>query len=272
MLDSADLFPNLSSVTETRIWPLHPQTIVIPSPNFIYVHEWQMTSLFFIFYFFFNLPTWFWTRNELSPRLSVWESGHMSREAELEAQSQSELCTEELPVCSDKEAAGCAVWGAHQILLGQREMGPFGTGMESVLRSVSDLCSAWNPRWCRGKWELPSFNVMVGVATFPGSQNPFPCSILSTCGHALTFTLCNICCCGFQWASPIIWNFMGEHQVSLSSSFSLGTKKLPLYVTWEYSPEKQYLVSWSAFFGIGWSSLRACYCSQAVGFAYSFIG
>lgn len=50
---------------------------------------------------------------------------------------------------------------------------------------------------------------------------------------------------------------MEEHQVSLFSFPSLKTKELPLYMTWEYSLEKQYLVSWSAFFEIGWSSLRA---------------
>lgn len=142
----------------------------------------------------------------------------MSREAELEAQSRSELRMAER---SEEEAAGCAVWGTHQNLLGQGEMGPFGTGMKSVLRSASGVCSTLNPRWCREQWELPCFNVMVGVATFPGSQNSFPYSILSTCGHALTLTQCNICCCGLQWASPIIWHFIEEHWGSLFSAFPL---------------------------------------------------
>lgn len=142
-----------------------------PITNF-HLCPWVTNGIFILF--FFKLRTWFWTRNELC--VQGCQSGRVDTraEAELEAQSWSELCTRELAVCLEEGAAGCAVWGAHQNLLGQGEMGPFGTGVRSVLRSASGVCSIWNPRWCRGQWKLPSFNAMGRAATFQAPRTPFP--------------------------------------------------------------------------------------------------
>lgn len=170
MLDSADLFPNLNSV-KPEFGPYAPNNYCYPTNNF-HLCPWVANDILISFFLFLLscLPGFELEMSSVSKAVSLgeWTHGQRGRAG------GTKLCTEELAVCSEEEVAGCAVWGAHQNLLEQGEMGPFGTGMKSVLRSASGVCSSWNHRWCREQWELKSFNVMVGVATFPGSQNPFP--------------------------------------------------------------------------------------------------
>lgn len=118
-------------------------------------------------------------------------------------------------------ARGTPKPGHLQPCLDKGKWDPFAEECSQFLGTASGIYNTLNPRRCRGQWGLPSSNVTVGDATFLVPQKPFPCFLLSTCGHALTLTQCNICCGPPLSASVVFRNAQAPHALPF---FSLRTR------------------------------------------------